>query len=464
MHVVVVGGGIAGLAAAHHLLGTPGVEVTLLEADDRLGGKIRTEPFAGLALDTGPDAFLARRPEAVALCRELGLDEGLVAPATTAASLWVGRRLRPLPSGTLLGVPTDVAALARSRVLSTRGLARAAVEPLLPGHPLGADDAAVGTIVRRRFGREVTERLVDPLVGGINAGITTDLSVDAVAPQIAAAARRHRSLTHGAREVLGAAAGPGAPLFLTLPGGLGRLVDALAARLATAGATVRTATPVEALEPAPGDGWLVLAGDEEVRADAVVVAVPAFVAAPLLGPLSPPAAAELAAMEHASVALVAMAWPAGHGPRIPDGSGFLVPRPEGRLMTACSWASNKWRHLDRAGQVVVRLSAGRMGDDRAAAIDDAELVDRLRIELGTVLGGSVAPDEVHVARWPRGFPQYRPGHLTRMAGAVAGFPAGLALAGAALGGVGVPACIGSGEAAAASVLAELAGRPRRSTL
>ena len=154
----------------------------------------------------------------------------------------------------------------------------------------------------------------------------------------------------------------------------------------------------------------------------------------------------------------------GRGPRPPGGSGFLVPRPEGRLLTACSWASNKWRHLDRGDQVVVRLSAGRMGDDRAAALDDDELVARLGAELGQVLGQDVAPTDVHVARWPRGFPQYRPGHLARMDEVRAGLPAGLALAGAALGGVGLPACIGSGRAAAASVVAGAPARPRGSTL
>ena len=255
VHVVVVGGGVAGLAAAHHLLGTPGVEVTLLEADDRLGGKIRTEPFAGLDLDTGPDAFLARRPEAVALCRELGLDEALVAPATTAASLWIGGRLRPLPARTLLGVPTDLArpgplegALAAGAGPGRDRAAAARPSASAPG------DAAIGALVRRRLGREAAERLVDPLIGGINAGITTELSVDAVAPQMAAAARRHRSLTLGAREILAAAAGPGAPVFLTLPGGLGRLVDALAARLAAAGATVRTGHAGRGARARPGRG------------------------------------------------------------------------------------------------------------------------------------------------------------------------------------------------------------------
>ena len=469
MHVVVVGGGVAGLSAAHRLARTAGVEITVLEADDRVGGKIHTETFAGLDLDTGPDAFLARRPEAVTLCRELGLADTLVAPATTAASLLVGTRLRPLPARTLLGVPTDLRALARSRVLSPRGLARAAVEPLRPGRRLGPGDGPVGDLVRRRFGREVAERLVDPLVGGINAGDTRQLSVDAVAPTIAAAARRHRSLTLGARAILARGTDPDAPLFLTLPGGLGRLVDALAAALAEAGATVRTGTSVEGLEPARGGGWLVrhqpvLPGEAGLlRADAVVLAVPAFVAAPLLQPLSPRAADVLGGVEHACVALVAMVWPAGHGPRPMEGSGFLVPRREGRLLTACSWMSNKWRHLADS-QVVVRLSAGRTGDRRAVTMDDEELVGRLLTELGEAVVVGAAPTAVRVARWPRGFPQYRPGHLARMAAVMADLPAGLALAGAALGGVGLPACIGSGRAAAASILAEVPEGRRRSTL
>ena len=451
-----VGGGIAGLSAAHELAGRPGVTVTLCEAGERLGGKVRTEAFAGTDLDLGPDAFLARRPEAVALCRELGLEDELVAPAATTAWVWVGGRLRPLPAGTVLGVPTRLGPLARAGVLSPVGLARAALEPLLPGRPL-AGDAALGTVVRRRLGAEVHRRLVDPLVGGINAGTTDRLSIEVCAPQLAAAARRSPSLVRGVRAVTaGTGSGAGAgPVFLTIPGGLGRLVDALSSRLDAAGAEVRTGEAVRALAPG-GDGtYVVTTASGPVVADAVVVALPAPAAGRLVAPHAPGAGATLAAIDHASVALVALAYPDSAVPRPLDGSGFVVAAGQGRLMTACSWASSKWAHLARPGQVLLRASAGRAGDERASALDDDAVVARLRLELGAALGITAPPSEVRVTRWPGAFPQYAPGHLGRMAAAeeeLATRLPGVSLAGAALAGVGLPACIGSGRVAARRAL------------
>ena len=448
-----VGGGIAGLAAAHELAGEPGVRVVLCEAGDRLGGKIRTEAFAGVDLDLGPDAFLARRPEAVTLCRELGLEGELVAPATTSASVWVGRRLRRLPAGVVLGVPTRLAPLARSRVLSPAGLARAAVEPLLPGRTLSGD-AALGRMVRRRLGTEVHRRLVDPLVGGINAGTTDRLSIEVCAPQLAAAARGSASLVRGAREV--AAGAVGGPVFRTVPGGLGRLVDALARRLDAAGVEVRTGEPVGALQSGGDGSYLVASASGPIVADAVVVALPAPAASRLLAPHAPGAGATLTAIEHASVTLVALAYPSAAVPRALDGSGFVVAAGQGRLMTACSWASSKWAHLARPGHVLLRVSAGRAGDERASTLDDDAVVARLRLELGEALGITGPPAEIRVARWPGAFPQYAPGHLARMAAAekeLAGRLPGVTLAGALLAGVGLPACIGSGREAARRALA-----------
>lgn len=452
MHVVVVGGGIAGLAAAHDLVDRPDVAVTVLEAAPKVGGKLQTAPFAGVPVDLAADAFLARRPEAVQLCRELGIDGELVPPATGAASLWVGGRLRPLPEGTLLGVPTDLRALARSRVLSPAGFARVAAETLLPGRPLGPHDDTVGAVVRRRLGREAHERLVDPLVGGINAGDTRRLSIDAVAPAVAAAARRHRSLVRGARAVRADAPANDAPVFFGFPTGMGRLVGALVERLEAAGARIRTGAAVTAVDRRAGGGYRVATDRGPLDADAVIVAVPAPAAARLVSPLAPEAGAALAGVEHVSVALVALAWPAAAVPRPLDGSGFLVPRTERRLMTACSWASTKWAHLGGTGSVLLRASAGRAGDTRAEAMDDDDLVERLCVELRAAIGVEGGPTEARVTRWPGGFPQYRPGHLARMAAATASLPPGLALAGAALGGVGVPACTGSGRAAAARIV------------
>ena len=462
MHVAVVGGGIAGLAAAHELADREGVSTTVLESSTRLGGKVATEPFAGTDLDTGPDAFLARRPEAVQLCRELGLDHRLEAPATGQAWLWVGGRLRPVPEGTLLGVPTGLASVARTGVLSPRGLARLAAAPLLARlrRPLGAaEDLPIGAVVRRSLGDEVHERLVDPLVGGINAGDTDSLSIDAVAPQLAAAARRSADLSAGARAVQAAAppAPPGgpAPVFYGLPGGMAGLVEALAGRLEAAGVSVRLGAAAHALDREDGS-WVVRSATGDVPADAVVLAAPAPVSARLLRPLDEAVAATLGSITYASVALVALEWPQEAIPHLPPGSGFLVPRGEGRLMTACSWSSSKWDHLrDGSGRVLLRVSAGRADDHRARAMDDDELVARLCLELRGAMGITAAPGAVRVTRWDDAFPQYGPGHLGRIADAEAGLATrvpGVAIAGAALRGVGLPACIASGRAAARSVV------------
>ena len=448
LRVVVVGGGIAGLVAAHELVGL-GAGVTVREASERLGGKIHTATFAGAPLDVGPDAFLARRPEAVELCRELGLEAELVAPATGAAFVWVGGDLRPLPAATVLGVPTRLGPLVRSRVLSPLGVFRAALEPLVPGRPLVADEA-VGALVRRRFGTEVQRRLVDPLVGGISAGDTDRLSVEVVAPQLAAAARRHRSLGAGVRAGAGQTPAEGSP-FLTLAGGLGRLVEALAERLAVTGADLRPADPVESIERGPDGGYVVEGRSGSTNADAVVVAIPAPVAARLLAPHVPRASATLAAIEDASVTLVALAYPRAAVARRLDGSGFVVARGEGRLMTACSWTSSKWAHVASGDRVVLRISAGRVGDDRADHLSDDALVAALRLELAEAIGVVAPPSEVAVTRWPRAFPQYAPGHRDRIAAVEAELAErlpGVTLAGAALAGVGLPACIGSGRAAA----------------
>ena len=425
MTIHVVGGGIAGLSAAW-FLERRGFEVELHEADDRLGGKIRTGDVEGRPVELGPDAFLARVHDAIELCRALGLGDELIAPATGSAHLLLGGRLRPLPEGLVLGVPSDVVAVARSGVISNLGLLRAAAEPFLPGRPLRRD-ASVGAVVRNRFGPEVFEKLVDPLVSGINAGRADELSIDATTPQLSALARRERSLLVAARRARKAAPA-GGPVFLTVRSGLQRLVDALAGELR---GKVHLGSPVTSLADLGGDG--------------VVIATPAFAAADLL---EGAAADELADIPYASVALTVLTYPIGAVRRHLDGSGFLVPRSEGRLMTACSWGSSKWPHWAGPDRVVLRVSAGRSDDERALELDDAELGARLHGEVAEVLNITGEPDQVIVTRWPRSFPQYAVGHLDRVARIEAALPPNVALAGAALRGVGIPACIASGRAAA----------------
>jgi len=453
--VAVVGGGITGLAAAHFLR-QAGLAVTLLEASDTLGGKIQTGELAGVPVETGPDTFLARVPWAVDLCRELGLGDDLIAPATGKAWLWSRGRLRPLPERHVLGVPTALAPLLRSGVLSPVGVARAALDLVLPRSPPGPDPS-VGAVVGRRMGREVVERLVEPLVGGINAGRADRLSLASTARQVADGATRSRSLMLGLR---GARPEPGGPVFLGVAGGLHRLVDRLAADVDD----LRVGTAVARITPAGGRYRLECQPGDDIEADVVVLTVPSFAAATMVDSMSPAAAGLLAAIRHASVVTASLAYRPEAVARPLEGAGMLVPRVEGRLLTACTWSTSKWPALAASGRVLLRASAGRDGDVRAMALDDTEFLRRVHGELTEALGLREAPVASLVSRWPRGFPQYVVGHLGRVdaiEAALADDAPGVLVAGAAYRGLGIAACIEQARRAATLVAAT--GRVARAT-
>jgi oxygen-dependent protoporphyrinogen oxidase len=447
--VLVIGGGITGLAAAQALVSGPAPpEITLLEADARLGGKILTTPFAGLpAIDAGPDAFLARVPEGVALAHAVGLgDADLTSPATGAASVWWDGRMHPLPERLVLGVPAGLSALARSRLLSWRGKARAAVEPLLPRRFMDDD---LGRTIAYRFGPEVLERLVGPLVGGINAGDPARMSTATVAPQLAEALHDHRSVLLGLRRARRRGGrSPGEPVFVAPRAGMAALVDRLHVALANAGVELRTAEPAARLERTAG-GWR--SGAHE--ADAVVVATPARAAAQLVEAVAPDVAAGLATFDAVSVTLVTLAFDAADV-RPPVGSGYLVPRAEQRTITACSWASTKWAHWRRPGQVIVRASVGRAGAEAAACQDDDVLLAAVLADLARQAGVRADPTGVRITRWPASMPQYPPGHLDRVDALdrrLRDAAPGVVLAGAAYRGIGIPACIRHAQRAATRV-------------
>ena len=519
--VVVVGGGIAGLAAAWELTGgaegTTGSSprVVVLEATDHLGGKLRSGALGGQTVDLGPDGFLARRPEAATLCREIGLGDELVPIGASGASVWARGRLRPLPDGLALGVPTRFRPAARSGILGFAGSFRLLIDLISPRPdlrgPLG--DRAIGPLVSRKLGSRVVERLVDPLVGGIHAGSVADMSAAAVFPLLLAAAQQRGSFMRALRRAssravqapageagAAGAAGPTAapaigavaadaeaePAFWALRGGMGSLVDGLASALAGRGAVIRTESPVELIDrgAAPGRNWVLHTADGPVQADGIVLAVPAPAAADLLAPHEADASTLLRGIDHASVALVTLSYPEAAVPGPLHGTGLLVPQdssplvpepgpgagPDGGptptgspadgapLVTACTYLSRKWPHLARPGSVLIRASVGRHGDDRADPLDDAALVDRVVRELQVLVGTTGQPHRWRVTRWPDAFPQYRVHHLLRVTGiegAVKRLPA-IAVAGAAYRGVGIPACVGSGRNAARSVLEELA--------
>ncbi|MDT7546684.1 MAG: protoporphyrinogen/coproporphyrinogen oxidase [Actinomycetota bacterium] len=441
--VVVVGGGMSGLAAAHALRGL--ANVIVLEASGRVGGKLRVSDVGGVPVDEGADAMLRRVPDAVALAAQVGLGNDLVSPASGEAFVRSRGRLRPLPVGTLLGVPGDLAALARSEVLSAAALARVPVDLIARGAVI-VEDVSVGELVTRRLGREVVERLVDPLLGGVYAGRADQLSLQATLPPLAAALTRQRSLVLAVREAR--IATDDGPVFAGLPGGLGRLPAAVAT---ASGAEVRVGTTVRDLHRT-ATGWRVVTGSAAspsyVDADAVIVAVPAAPAARLLRDVAPAAAAEVAGIDYASVAIVTLVLA---GPPPGRGSGYLVPAVEGLTTKAVTFTSRKWDwYADDV--TVVRASVGRYGEEIDLQRDDDELTALVHRELELVLGPVGRLMDSRVTRWGGGLPQYAVGHLDRVRRIRAALPAGLAVAGAAYDGVGVPAVIRSGTAAAAVVL------------
>jgi oxygen-dependent protoporphyrinogen oxidase len=448
----VVGGGIAGLVAAREL-GAAGAPVVLFEASERLGGKIRTDALEGLRVEAGPDSFVAREPAAKNLSVDLALGEELVEPAAFGAHVWIGGRLRPIPPSFVLGLPTDPLGLLRSRLLTPVGMLRALGDLVLPGR-LRGPDVSVGSLVRRRFGSEVLDRLVDPILAGTRAGRADDMSLAAAAPPIDAAARRGRSVLVGLlRERRAAGGESGPPSFLGLRSGMERLVERLGAELSGT-VDLRTATEVEGVATSDGFYRLQHSGGEE-DARAVVVATPAYAAARLLASLSPEASRELGSIPYASVGIVNLLYPP-EAVRLPRaGSGILVPSSEGRLLAGCTWTSRKWPHLAPPdGGSLIRCFVGRGGEEPSLELEDAGLVERLHGELVAALGLRAAPRAWRVTRWVRGIPQYAVGHSDRMdlvEAALARWP-GIALAGAAYRGSGLTECIAQGQAAARRVL------------
>ena len=456
--VVVIGGGIAGLAAAHRLLDA-GRQVTVLEASDRVGGKLLPGRIAGVRVDFGAESMLARRPEAVALAREVGLDGRLQPPATATASIWTRGALRPMPKGHVMGVPGTASAL--SGVLSDEGLARIERDADLPRTEVG-DDVAVGEYVAERLGREVVDRLVEPLLGGVYAGDAYRISMRSAVPQLYQAARTHDSLTEAVREIQARAAAnqQSGPVFMGIEGGVGQLPLAVAESVRARGGEIVTGAPVSELRREGPTGWRVVAGDRVLRADAVVVAVPAPAAAALLRAEAPEAATELDGIEYASMALVTLAYRRAET-GLPAGSGFLVPPVDGRTIKASTFASQKWGWIadEDPDVIVLRTSVGRYGETEILERDDAHLVDVSRRDLKAATGLDATPLETRVTRWTDGLPQYPVGHHARVARVrehVAKVP-GLAVCGAQYDGVGIPACIASAYAAADQLEGDLRG-------
>jgi oxygen-dependent protoporphyrinogen oxidase len=440
--VVVVGAGITGLAAAYEWRRRrPDDEIVVLEAGDRIGGKLHRIELAGHWYDTGPEAVLARVPEAVRLVEDLGLADELVAPATTSASVVLPDGRHPLPAGTVLGVPASADDL--TGFLSPEGVARVAAEASLPPAILDGD-ASVGRLLRERLGDEVVDRLVEPLLGGVYAGRADELSLAATMPALAAQLGRTGSVLAAAAAARDAGArGRGdadGPVFATVRDGIGSLPAAL---VRSARADVRLRTPAHGLRRTASGLELSVgpaAAPRTLAADVVVVTAPAVKAARLLGTVAPGAVEPLQGIPYASMAVVAMAFPEQD---VDAGSGLLVPPVTGRLVKGVTVSSTKWPHL-AGGAVLVRASVGRFRDESQLQRGDAALTAAVVADVAELLGlARPEPVQTALVRWGGGLPQYLVGHLARVAAAraaVAEVP-GLAIAGAAFEGLGVPACI-----------------------
>ena len=466
-HVVVVGGGVSGLAAAERVVRADArATVTVLEATARLGGMIHTERTNDYTFEVGADSVIAAKPATRDLCARLGIADRLHGSSARGAYVYRAGQLRRLPAGLSGLMPTQLRPLATSGILSARGLARVAAEPWR-GTPAGVADESIRAFVVRRMGQEAYDRLVEPLLTGIYAGDGAQLSIESTFPQLRALERKHGSLLRGLR-----ARASGAPAahvaaatspFLSLPTGLAELIEALErALVATGRVRIVRGSPVRALHTSAPGSWTttrvrVVLDSGTLDADAVIVATAASAAVPLLATVDAALASELGTVTHSSTATVTLAYALADVPRALDGTGYVVPGAEGRAVMACTWLSSKWAGRVPPDAALFRLFLGGVHRPELVERDDPQLLALARAELREVLGVRATPRFTRVARWIDAMPQYTIGHATRVARVaerVAAHP-WLALAGNAYQGVGIPDCIRSGEAAADRVLGAL---------
>lgn len=456
--IVVIGGGMSGLATAYYLTrGEHPPQVTVLDAAARVGGKITSAEVAGYRVDTGPEALLVRLPAVNALVTELGLDPLRRAPQSTGAFIWARGALRRLPQSSIFGVPNRLRPLLRSGLVSPWGFVRAGADLVLPATARDVHDPSIAQLLRPRFGRQLFAHMIEPLLGGVHAGDAARLSARSAVPEVATAVAGRRSVflaMRGQEPRTG-----GGPALISFEGGLGTLVSAVREAVeAVPTARIVTGSAVDDLRAAPAGGYVVrTASGATYEADDVVLAVPAPVAAELLAQVAPVAADTAAEVAHIGVATVMLAYDPVAITRPLDGTGFLVPPADGHLLVGCTWVTAKWPHLTSTQPppaVLIRCMVGRDGDQRWAAMDDAELVRAVRAELATAMGVVDPPLTSHVQRWPDAMPQYTVGHADRVAaidGALAAVP-GVFVTGASLRGVGLASCIAAASRLATTVL------------
>jgi oxygen-dependent protoporphyrinogen oxidase len=479
MRTAIIGGGIAGLAAAYELekarAGGAEIAYTLFESRERLGGSLATEIVDGTVLERGPDSFLTEKPAGIELCRELGLGDQLV-PSNDAERktyILVKNRMVALPDGLMFLVPTKLVPTALTPLFSIGTKIKMGLEFLLPPRPTGAEDESVAALVARHFGAQAVDRLADPLLSGIYGGDAAQLSARTVLPKLVEMESEYGSLTRGmlaahakmaakAKESAqksgnggGAGSGAGRPvrtIFTTLKGGLQQLVDAIEAKLKPG--SVRLGTPVTGIERT-STGWVVVAGGVRENYDAVIVCSAAWAASALLSGLDRTLSEDLAGIPYSSSITLNLVYDEKELPKLPDGFGFLVPASEGRSMLACTFVHRKFLGRTAPGKAVLRAFLGGMKNEALLAEPDAVLVETARREFKEILGIAAEPEYVQVSRWKRAMAQYAVGHqerVKRIQERVAALP-GLKLAGNAYDGIGIPDCIRLGRKAAKDLVA-----------
>ena len=475
MKIVIVGGGIAGLSAAHYSSKRiPDAEITLIESSNRWGGKITTDRVTfddgQFIIEGGPDTFLATKPWAVALCKELGLGERLHGTNPHQKNTYVlnRNRLLPLPDGLAMMIPTNVEAILKTRLVSWFSKARMGLDFLLPAKAVDGDES-LGAFVSRRLGREAYENLIEPLMSGIYAGDGDALSLASTFPYLRDLELKYGSLARGALTMRKQSSGKSVPgsrsAFLTPTTGLAEIVEALVSylqnnyvdlRLNTCVASIHSLVPSPlTLDPSPlsPHPWsLTLDTGEILEADSIILATPAYVSGTLLASVAPSLASDLQSIPYASTATVSMAYRQSDLPRPLDGYGYVIPRREGRKALACTWTSTKFPHRAPEGYALIRVFVGRAGQD--IPWNENELLTLAREELQLTLGITVGPLLSRVFMWDRAMPQYNLGHpeiLKRIDAELVRYP-GLALAGNGYRGIGIPDCIHSGELAVDQIM------------
>ena len=483
MKLIIIGGGIAGLAAAYYASkqSKTSLEITLLEQANYWGGKLTTDrvPYGGpnrdgqFVIEGGPDTFVVTKPWGVQLCRELGLSERLrgTNPETKKTFILKRDRLHELPGGLTMMIPTEFGPMIRTGLLSWPAKARMGLDFFLPTKSENGDET-MGEFVSRRLGRAAYESLIEPLMSGIYAGDGDKLSLQATLPYLRDLELKYGGLVKGALAVRkeraqkakangnGSAPKP-APgsrsIFLTPLTGLAEIVEALLAELEAAGVDLRLNTRVTRLERSdskPETWHLALDTGERLESDAIILATPAYVSGALIADFAPELAAELAAIEYVSTATVTLAYPESELPKPLDGYGYVIPRCEGRKALACTWTSTKFPHRAPEGHALIRVFVGRAGQEEQITWDDEALLAIAREELELTLGITAEPLLTRIFQWEKAMPQYNLGHperLERIDAALAAFP-GLGLAGNGYQGIGIPDCIHSGELAVEKLL------------